>query len=526
MYRCWTNGNIPARDHYYEVSCEVRACTSRHAQSHPYSMAEASEVSPHHTYLYAPGDLRSEHVSVSGQSILVPFRLAHVAVRCPSVARQSLSLAIPIAQQGKDVHVYGKLCELASQKHFSDLRQPDQEWMLKQEEANKRELSRLEGELRGYKNNLIRESIRMGQEDLATHQLSTGGPAPDPSSAPLSQASAGYNAAYQAFGKMRDYCNTPTHIASMTLRMMYTNIVHAASVQSTGNNAATHFGNVLTNASRLRNVGVREEEQIKLTPIACMCIGIAHMSHGNYSDAASSFLATPFGYRDLGPVHSMDFSRLVATPNDIAIYGGLCALATRSRQELLDDVLGGNFRAFLELEPHMRKAISLYTTAKYQACLATLRHYYSDWNLDVFLGAFLPSSLEPQSHVDVLLARIREKSITAYFSAFSEVSLTSLASTFPPTSDSPEAMEREVLSLIESGALDARLDVVKSVLIAPRTEARASTHASAKTAADEVERSLLLRLHKVNVSLAGFELSRPKNWEVPVGNGGGYWGGT
>nr|POE51736.1 cop9 signalosome complex subunit 1 [Quercus suber] len=454
------------------------------------------------------------------EGLLVPFRLAHIAVRCSSLARQSLALAIPIAKQGKDVRVYGKLCELASQKDFDILKETDQAWMLEQEEANKRELSRLEGELRGYKNNLIRESIRMGQEDLAMHQLSTGGPSYDPTSLATSQANSGYNAAYQAFGRMRDYCNTPAHIASMTLRMTYTNIVHAVSAQSDGNNAAIHFSNVLTSASRLRSVGVRDEEQVKLTPIACVCIGIAHMGHGDYRDAATSFLATPFSYRDLGPVFTMDFTRLAASPSDVAIYGGLCALATRSRKELISDVLGGSFRAFLELEPHMRKAISLYTTAKYEACLATLRHYYSDWNLDVFLGARVTSSQEPQSHVDVLFAKIRERSITAYCSAFSEVSLSSLASTFPPTSASPEAIEREVLSLIESGALNARLDVVNSILTAPHQGARASTHARAKTMAEEVERSLLLRLHKVNVSLGGFDISRPRNWDGSVGNSG------
>lgn len=427
------------------------------------------------------------------------------------------------------MQLYGKLCELAQQKGFQDLSAPDQEWMARQEEANKRELSRLDGELRGYKNNLIRESIRMGQEDLATHQLETGGPPPDPVH-PANQSNLGYNAAYQAFGKMRDYCNTPTHIASMTLRLLYTNIVHAISMQTLGLNASLQLGQIAANAGRLRTIGVKEEEQVKLTPIANACIGIANLALGQYRDAAHAFMTTPFEYRELGVVQTMDFTKLVASANDIAVYGGLCALATLSRQELIDGVLGGNFRAFLELEPHMRKAISLYTTAKYQACLAILQRYYSDWNLDVFLGACisLPSNIE--SHVDRLLASIREKSITAYFSAFSEVSLASLASTFPPVSSAPDAIEIEVLSLIQSGALNARLDVVNAVLVAPQKSIRASTHASAKATAEEIERTLLLRLHKVNVSLAGLEVPRAKgqqgNWEVTAGNGGGYWAGA
>jgi len=432
-----------------------------------------------------------------------------------------LTAAISTAKKGKDVRLYSRLCELAEQLGLQDLGTPDEEWVTKQEEGNKRELSRLEGELRGYKNNLIRESIRMGQEDIATHLLVTGGPAPDPSN-PQSLNNAGYNAAYQAFGKMRDYCTTPTHVASMTLRLIYTAVLQAASSQQQHHAATTHFNSVHANASRTRSMGVKEEEQVKLTPIGCAAGGIAHLGLGNYSDAAQLFLSTPFDYNTLGSVQGLDFGRSVAMANDLAIYGGLCALATYSRQDLIDRVLGGKFRAFLELEPHMRKAISLYTTAKYQACLDTLKRYYSDWTLDIFLGA-PASSVASGSHVDRLFARIREKSITAYFSSFSEVSLTSLASTFPPVSSSPNAMEDEVLGMIESGMLDARLDVVNGILVAPQKEQRSSAHMEAKKTATEVERTLLLRLHKVNAAMAGLEIPRPKGsqgWDtMTAGNG-------
>ncbi|KAK1083719.1 hypothetical protein LTR33_003094 [Friedmanniomyces endolithicus] len=258
------------------------------------------------------------------EGALLPLRLAHVAIHCPNLSRQAITLAISHAKKSKDVRVYVRLCDLAGQFGFADLGTPDLGWASKQEEGNKRELSRLE----------------------------------------------------------------------------------------------------------------------------------------------------------------------------------VSAWARKT------------FRAFLELEPHMRKAISLYTTAKYQACLDLLRRYYSDWSLDVFLGV-PASSIGSASHVDVLFAHIREKSITAYFSSFSEVSLASLASTFPPISSSPTAMEEELLSMIDAGQLDARLDVVNGTLVAPRKDLRASTHEEARRAAEEVERTLLLRLHKVNVAMAGLEVPRSKTggWE-------------
>lgn len=362
----------------------------------------------------------------------------------------------------------------------------------------------------------------MGQEDLAMHLLLTGGPLPDPTNA-QSLNTSGYNAAYQAFGKMRDYCTTPTHVAAMTLRLLYTSFLQAVAAQQTGGSPVMQLHAALANATRLRTVGVKDEEMTKLIPIMHAAQGLAHLGLGSYRDAATSFLSTPIEYATLGPIHNSDFPRAVASGNDVAIFGGLCALATMSREDLDTKVLAGPFRAFLELEPHMRKAITLYTTAKYQACLAVLRRYYADWSLDIYLGApaSVPDVNSPanvESHVDRLLLRIRERSITAYFSSFSRVSLASLATTFPPLSSDPHAMEDEVLGMIDAGLLDARLDAVRGLLVAPQKETRVNSHATAHAAAQDVERALRLRLHRVNVTLAGLEIVKPKG-------GGGGWSG-
>lgn len=465
----------------------------------------------------------------SGAILLL--RLAHVAIHCPSLAQQSITMAVTAGKNGKDTQLYLQLCDLASKLGMQEPAQPDTTWVEKQDEGNRRELARLEGELRGYKNNLIRESIRMGQEDMASHLLATGGPpkqppqpvpADDQQQQQQDNTPKGYNAAYQAYGKMRDYCTTPSHIASMTLRLIYTSLLQTVSAQQLGNPVSAHANAVVLNTVRLRGVGVKPEEQARLDPISYAMEGIGRLAQGDYRSAAKSFLQTAPEYSTLGPVAATDFTRAAATGNDIAIYGGLTALATMSRTDLTSLVLGGPFRAFLELEPHMRKAISLFTTAKYQACLSLLRHYYSDWSLDVFLGA---RNNLGETHIDRLFAVIREKSITSYFSSFSEVSLDSLASTFPPSSNSLTAMEDECISMIESGKLDARIDVVNGVLVAPQVDARQSAFAKAKETADEIERTLLLRLHKVNMTLAGLEIPKietGKSWQQGVRSGNGY----
>lgn len=444
---------------------------------------------------------------------LKPLRLAHAAAHCPPLSQQALTLALDSAKLGKDVQLYTRLCDLAAQLGMRSLSAKDTEWIARQEDANRRELARLEQELKGYKNNLIRESIRMGQEELATHQLMTGGPAaqPTPDGEQPPAQNVGLNAAYAAYGRMRDYCTTPTHIAAMTLRLILTSVLQAVTAQQSGSSATGHFNAMQANSNRLRSSGVKDEEMAKLLPIASASSGLASLGTAAYKDAANAFISTPFDLTTIGVVHNLNFTTAVASANDIAIYGGLTALATLSRQDLTDRVLGGPFRAFLELEPHMRKAISLYTTAKYRACLDTLQRYSSDWNLDLFLGSGLNTALGSQ--VDRLFALIREKSIVAYFSSFSQVSLSSLSQTFT-------TQESELLSLIERGALDARLDLVNGLLVAPREEVRGKTHGDAKEVADEVERTLLLRLHRVNVGLAGLE--------VPAGGskkGGTDWEG-
>lgn len=483
-----------------------------------------------HSARLSPPTFDLEAYSSNYDGPLQPLRLAHIAMHCPSLSRQALSIAITSAKSGKDVSLYRRLVTLASLLNITDLATQDLEWTDRTEDANKRENARLEQELKGYKNNLIRESIRMGQEDLATHLLLTGGPAPQAASEneqPQSASNVGLNAAYGAFGKMRDFCTTPTHIASMNLRLLHTATIQAVQALQSGSPANTTFNAVLASANRLRSAGVKDEEMVKLNPIAYAAAGVAQLSSGNYRDAADSFLAVPFDLTLAGSVHNFDFTRFVASANDIAIYGGLTALATLDREQLSNRVLGGTFRAFLELEPHMRKAISLFTTAKYRACLETLQRYYADWNLDVFLGAGVGTVRG--SHVDALLARIRQKSITSHLSSYSQISLSSLAETFPPpptaTAPTPEAaIEAEIISLIQSANLPFRLDAVSGTLVAPSTDPRTATHAEAAATANEIERSLLLRLHRVNVTLAGLEVFPEKKSAMAegwAGNGKG-----
>ncbi|KAG2461109.1 CSN1 protein, partial [Polypterus senegalus] len=61
------------------------------------------------------------------------------------------------------------------------------------------------------------------------------------------------------------------------------------------------------------------------------------------------------------------------SPSNVAVYGGLCALATFDRQELQRNVISSSsFKLFLELEPQVRDIIFKFYESKYASCLKML----------------------------------------------------------------------------------------------------------------------------------------------------------
>lgn len=66
------------------------------------------------------------------------------------------------AKNGKDVQLYNDTVLLFSQITGKPVKElTDQKWIDLQEKKNEAETKRLENELKQYKNNLIRESIRV-----------------------------------------------------------------------------------------------------------------------------------------------------------------------------------------------------------------------------------------------------------------------------------------------------------------------------------------------------------------------------
>lgn len=297
-----------------------------------------------------------------------------------------------------------------------------------------------------------------------------------------------YTEAHKAYYRMREHCTSNKHLADMTLRLVYVSIAQKSwlSVQS-------HL--VKVDASQLKG-----EEKTKLEPIQSACSGLAHMCNGSFRDAADQFIRTSPSFLSLEPAAGITWQREVISGNDIAVYGGLCALASMDRNELQQNVLAhSDFRNFLELEPHIRRAITLFCNSKYSACLEVLEGYRTDYLLDVYLSRVLAT----------IYGKIRTKSIVQYFIPFSCVTLDEMATKFQLTGEYA-SIEEELEDMINNGILNARIDLVDRLLISPPINPRYDVHSDALSMAEQYDHTLRLRLTRLNLLTTGLSVNTDK----------------
>lgn len=255
----------------------------------------------------------------------------------------------------------------------------------------------------------------MGNEDLGKHFENIG---------KLAEAT-------ETYSKMRHDVSTTKHIFDCGM--------HLAGVAFQRHD----WANVLSNVGKISNIqsGYDEQEQQAYTKVAS---GVALLGMGNFHDAAMTLIHT-------NPNVSPTEYSTVASPNDVAIYGGLLSLATMDRTALQSRILDNqSFRTFLEHEPHIRKAISLFVNGRYSTCLSILESTRADYLLDIYL----------QPHVPAIYSLIREKCIVQYFIPFSCVTLDSLDASFGKPGQS---VEPELIRMIRDGSLKARIDARNKV---------------------------------------------------------------
>ena len=311
----------------------------------------------------------------------------------------------------------------------------------------------------------------------------------------------------KAYSQMRDFCTTNSHIVIMNMHL-----INVCIDQHSWFAAQNHVQRIRGQPGS-QKYPEAEKNSAKLSAAS----GLTYMAQGKYKEAAEEFLSTDprMSQAKLDDPADEESYNEILTPNDIAVYGGLCAIASMTRKELQKQVLeNSGFRNYLELEPHIRRAISYFVSSKYSACLSILDSYKADYLLDIHL----------QRHIPQLYYEIRSKAIQQYFIPFSCVTFSALATAF--NTDEP-TIEFELTQMIKRGNLDARLDLVDRVLLARKVDNRNEVHAEALATAEEYERTAHLRLLRMGILNAGLEVKAPKG----LGNvgsssqDGGRWNG-
>ena len=104
----------------------------------------------------------------------------------------------------------------------------------------------------------------------------------------------------------------------------------------------THVANYITKAESTPDTS----DAVVLTGQLKVAAGLAHLEGKKYKQAARKFL-------EASPELGTSFSDVISQ-QDVATYGGLCALASYDRAELKSKLIDNSpFRAFLELVPEV-----------------------------------------------------------------------------------------------------------------------------------------------------------------------------
>ncbi|KAL0473426.1 COP9 signalosome subunit 1 [Neurospora intermedia] len=387
-------------------------------------------------------------------------RLLHIGRSSVPLCVDALTAAVQEAKAGSDILRYqmavNSLFQAAPNEPEAIL---DKTWMESKEKENRDTTAHLQAELQSYKNNMIKESIRMGTEDLGKHFQSIGD----------------VEAAMDSFWKMRTEVSSTEQLVDIGKLL-----VRVAIERRDWKSIGSHL-------KPLNMVNDSDPKAKALKTYSKIANGIAALGQERYKEAAFCFVEASSGVPP-------EIYNQIASPNDVAIYGGLLALATMDRHELQANLLDNDsFREFLQREPHIRRAITQFVNGRYAACIEILESYRPDYLLDIYL----------QKHVPKLYADIRTKSIVQYLKPFSCVRLDTMQKAFNGPGPS---IEDELFTMIKDGKLNARIDAINKSITPISTDSRQQMQSKALQTLENYEKQALDRIRRMNIMAADLEV--------------------
>ncbi|XP_070415731.1 COP9 signalosome complex subunit 1 isoform X3 [Equus przewalskii] len=432
---------------------------------------EDPQNAPDVNYVVENPTLDLEQYAASYSGLMRIERLQFIADHCPPLRVEALKMALSFVQRTFNVDMYEEIHRKLSEATRELQNAPDAipesgvepppldtAWVEATRKKALLKLEKLDTDLKNYKGNSIKESIRRGHDDLGDHYLDCGD---------LSNA-------LKCYSRARDYCTSAKHVINMCLNVIKVSVY------------LQNWSHVLSYVSKAESTpeiaerGERDSQtQAILTKLKCAA-GLAELAARKYKQAAKCFLLASFDH--------CDFPELLS-PSNVAVYGGLCALATFDRQELQRNVISSrcmegrgagpcslflcgasskecgicsSFKLFLELEPQVRDIIFKFYESKYASCLKMLDEMKDNLLLDMYLAP----------HVRTLYTQIRNRALIQYFSPYVSADMRKMAMAFNTT---VAALEDELTQLILEGLINARIDSHSKILYARDVDQRSTT---------------------------------------------------
>ncbi|XP_061359202.1 COP9 signalosome complex subunit 1-like [Gastrolobium bilobum] len=375
-------------------------------------------------------------------------RLLFIADHCgdnSAVQLEALRMAYDEIKKGEDTQLLREVAHKIDCRLGPDYA-VDGAWCDAVDRRAELKKEKLDNELNAYRTNLIKESIRMGYNDFGDFYYAHGQ----------------LGDAFKSFARTRDYCTTSKHIIHMCMNAILVSIEMGQFPHVT-----SYVGKAEQTPEAL--------DQITVAKLRCAA-GLSNLVAKKYKLAARKFLET-------GPELGSHYNEVIA-PQDVATYGGLCALATFDRTELKSKVIDNtHFRNFLELVPEVRELINDFYSSHYASCLEYLGKLKENLLLDIHL----------HDHVETLYDLIRHKALIQYTHPFVSVDLHMMANAFKTT---VTGLEKELEALITDNQIQARIDSHNKILYARHADQRNATFQRALETGREFDgdvRSMLLR---------------------------------
>ncbi|KAL8172474.1 hypothetical protein V2J09_024278 [Rumex salicifolius] len=466
--------------------------------------------------IYANGGEKRQRPIINGEQLDVEAyaalysgrtkiaRLLFIADQCDNrqMKLEALRMAFDELKKGEDTQLFREVA-LKIDGVLGPAYGLDSRWIDDVERRAEQRKEKLENELNAYRTNLIKESIRMGYNDFGDFYYSHGA----------------LGDAFKNYVRTRDYCTTAKHIIHMCLNAILVSIetgqfTHVTSYVSKAEQTCEALDPVTT--AKLRCAGGLAHLESKKYKLAARKEYIKHNSNANKLTVTAGHMILQgmiqqcannyVNFLEVGPELGNSYTEVIA-PQDVATYGGLCALATFDRAELkaymstfpfnfpqllailnfLNKVIDNvSFRNFLELIPEVRELINDFYSSHYASCLEYLGNLKSNLLLDIHL----------HDHVETLYTDIRNKALIQYTHPFVSVDLNMMACAFKT---SVIDLEKELEALITNNKIQARIDSHNKVLYARHADQRNATFQRVLQTGNEFDQDVRAMLLRANI---------------------------